>query len=95
MDVVAKILKPHFNGIFIANDSMTHERGLEFLRNGWADMISFARLYISNPDLAERLISNKPVQTKFDFKNLFSPFNPKGYTDYLYYDDWVKQQPAK
>lgn len=52
MDVVAKILKPHFNGIFIANDSMTHERGLEFLKNGWADMISFARLYISNPDLA-------------------------------------------
>ena len=74
---------------------MTHERGLEFLKNGWADMISFGRLYISNPDLAERLTKNQQVSTKVDFKTFFSPFNPKGYTDYPFYEEWIQQQDKK
>ena len=74
---------------------MTHERGLEFLKNGWADMISFGRLYISNPDLAERLIKNQPLNTSLDFYTLFSPFNPKGYTDYPFYEQWAKEQEKK
>jgi N-ethylmaleimide reductase len=65
---------------------MTAERGLEYLNNGWADLISFGRLYISNPDLAERLINNQQLNTSLDFYTLFSNFNPKGYTDYPFYD---------
>ena len=91
MENVARTLKPFFNGIYIANSSMTYERGLEFLRNGWADMISFGRLYISNPDLAERLIKNQKLNTIVDFSTFFSPFNPKGYTDFPVYDQWIKE----
>lgn len=43
----------------IANDAMTYEKGLQFIRDGWADLISFGRLYISNPDLAERILNNR------------------------------------
>ena len=35
--------------------------GIEKIRNGEADMINFGRLYISNPDLAERIIKECPV----------------------------------
>jgi N-ethylmaleimide reductase len=65
---------------------MTAERGLEYLNNGWADLISFGRLYISNPDLAERLINNQQLNTSLDFHTLFSNLNPKGYTDYPFHD---------
>lgn len=39
----------------MANDSFTPETGLEAIKNGWADLISFGRLYVSTPDLAERI----------------------------------------
>lgn len=86
MDNVAKQLRSSFNGVYIANETMTYEKGLEFLRNGWADMISFGRLYISNPDLAERLINNQELNTHDEFSTYFSNFNPKGYIDYPFYD---------
>lgn len=92
LENVSRTLKPYFNGIFIANDSMTPERGLEYVRNGWADMISFGRLYISNPDLAERIAKGQELNKVFDFQTLFSPFNPKGYTDYPFYEQWAKEQ---
>lgn len=53
---VCKTLRPYFTGILIANDSFNAEKGIKAIRQGWADMVSFGRLYISNPDLAERLI---------------------------------------
>lgn len=56
IEYVCKTFRPFFNGILIANDSFTPQRGLQFFRNGWADMASFGRLYISNPDLAERIL---------------------------------------
>jgi N-ethylmaleimide reductase len=55
---LCKTFRPFFKGIIIANDSFNSARGLEFIRNEWADMVSFGRLYINNPDLAERLIKN-------------------------------------
>ena len=56
MPNVCKVLRPYFNGILIANDNFDDKNGLEKIKNGEADMVSFGRLYISNPDLAERLI---------------------------------------
>lgn len=49
-------------------------------------MVSFGRLYISNPDLAERIIKNQELNHKWDWATFFSPLNPKGYIDYLFYD---------
>ena len=59
--------------------------------NGWADMISYGRLYISNPDLKERIVNNQELNTKWDWKTFFSPFNPVGYVDYPFYPEWAKE----
>lgn len=49
-------------------------------------MISFGRLYISNPDLAERIINNQELNNGWDWSTFFSPLNPKGYVDYPFYE---------
>ena len=62
---VCKAFRPYFNGIIIANDSFTAEKGINTIRNGWADMVSFGRLYISNPDLTERIINGQAINEKW------------------------------
>jgi N-ethylmaleimide reductase len=44
-------------------------------------MISYGQLYISNPDLAERLINKWPINKNIDWKTVYTP-GAKGYTDY-------------
>lgn len=53
-------------------------------------MASFGRLYVSNPDLAERIIKNQGINTNFDYQTLFrgangENFGEKGYTDYPFF----------
>ena len=52
IEKVCKTLRPFFTGILIGNDSFEPESGLNYIREGSVDMISFGRLYVSNPDLA-------------------------------------------
>ena len=52
MEDPIKALRPSFPGIIIGNLEFTPEKGLEKITSGDCDAISFARLYISNPDLA-------------------------------------------
>lgn len=70
----------------IANDSFEPESGIEKIRKGEADMISFGRLYISNPDLAERIIKGQEVNKNWDVKTFYGcQHGEKGYTDYQFY----------
>ncbi len=70
---------------FFANGDYDSEQGAEALKAGLPDAIVFGRLYISNPDLAERLINNQELNTNFDFKTFYGG-NEKGYTDYPTYE---------
>lgn len=77
-------LKAKFGGVIIANEGFTAETAQQVLDAGEADAVSFGKLYISNPDLPQRLAENAPL----------NPFNPStfygygladpvlGYTDY-------------
>lgn len=47
-------LRSRFSGVYIANNNFTQERAELALAEGRADMISFGRLFIANPDLVER-----------------------------------------
>lgn len=58
---VCKAFRPFFSGIIIGNDSFTPETGIGKIRAGFCDAISFGRLYISNPDLAERIMNGWKV----------------------------------
>jgi N-ethylmaleimide reductase len=56
-------------------------------------MISFGRLYISNPDLAERLIEGKELNTNWDMKTFFgTEHGVNGYIDYPRYDELSKNK---
>jgi 2,4-dienoyl-CoA reductase-like NADH-dependent reductase (Old Yellow Enzyme family) len=53
------------------------------MNTGECDLISFGRLYISNPDLAERLINKHELNNDVNYYTWFGFENgPKGYTDY-------------
>lgn len=58
-------IRSTWQGTLILNpatpDPLDHPRRLELVENGTADLISFGRLSIANPDLVERLAGDHPV----------------------------------
>lgn len=66
--------------LFVNTDYDANEAS-DTLKSGRADAIVFGRFYISNPDLAERLIHNQPLNTNFNMKGFYGG-NHEGYTDY-------------
>jgi N-ethylmaleimide reductase len=54
-------LRKRFTGAYIANNNYTVALANETIAKGDADMISFGRPFIANPDLVERLRSGGPL----------------------------------
>lgn len=77
-----KALRPFFHGTIINNDGLTQKTGLEKIKAGLCEVVSFGRFAISSPDLPERFrqgVDPNPV----DFKMLFyGDGTGKGFTDY-------------
>lgn len=61
IDYVA--LKKRFSGVYIANNDFTASRAEQAIANGQADMISFGRPFIANPDLVDRLRIGAPLNS--------------------------------
>jgi 2,4-dienoyl-CoA reductase-like NADH-dependent reductase (Old Yellow Enzyme family) len=74
-------MRKRFQGIYIANDSLTRETANELLANGDADAAAFGRLFISNPDLVYRFGLSSPSFNELLSDRLHTP-GPKGYVDY-------------
>jgi N-ethylmaleimide reductase len=72
--------REHFGGPLIVNDGFVFQTGEEFVGSGRADLVSYGRFFISNPDLVRRFREGAPL-ADFDLKTLYTP-GPKGYTDY-------------
>ena len=72
--------REHFGGPLIVNDGFDFETGQEFVGSGRADLVSYGRFFISNPDLVRRFREGGPL-ADFDRKTLYTP-GPKGYIDY-------------
>lgn len=73
-------LRSLFRGRYIANNGYTRDRAEAALAQGRADLISFGRLYIANPDLVRRFELEAPLNA-LDEANIYSP-DHRGYTDY-------------
>ncbi|MCF1708425.1 alkene reductase [Tabrizicola sp. J26] len=54
-------LRDRFKGVWIANNGYSRESAIEAVDSGAADAVAFGKLYISNPDLAERLEADLPL----------------------------------
>ena len=69
-----------FKGLYVANNGYTQQRGEAALRAGRADLISFGRPYIANPDLARRFALNASLNTLNPDTVYLT--DARGYTDY-------------
>lgn len=73
-------LRRRFRGTYIANNGYTLELAKEAVAAGRADLIAFGKLFISNPDLVERLRAG--AQLTDPDKTTFYGGGEKGYVDY-------------
>jgi N-ethylmaleimide reductase len=73
-------LRKRFSGAYMANNGFDPALAEKALATGAADLIAFGKLFISNPDLVERLRRGAPLN-EWD-KATFYGGGAKGYTDY-------------
>lgn len=73
-------LRKRFAGAYMANNGYDLELANKVLAAGEADLIAFGKLFISNPDLVERLKHGAPLNAPD--KATFYGGGAKGYTDY-------------
>ena len=67
-------------GAWMVNNGYTGEMARHAVESGYADLVSFGRPFISNPDLVRRLKDNAPLN-ELDGTTLYGG-GAKGYTDY-------------
>ena len=73
-------LRAAFKGLFILAGGFDRASAVSALRAGQADLIAFARPFLANPDLVERMRADAPLNV-VDMATFYTP-GPKGYTDY-------------
>jgi N-ethylmaleimide reductase len=78
-----KRFRPLYRGTLIANASLDRESGNAVIDEGLADMVSFAKLFIANPDLPARLARRRPLADAD--RETFYQGGAHGYTDYPAY----------
>jgi N-ethylmaleimide reductase len=79
---VAKIFRSKFKNAIISAGGYTPQTAEEAVTSGLVDAVAFGRLYISNPDLVERIRLNAELNN-YDRKTFYGG-GEKGYTDYPY-----------
>lgn len=76
-----RALRDAYEGTFMCSGGYTRELGMEAVARGDADLVSYGRLFISNPDLLARFKEgaglNRYVRSTF-----YTPDPVVGYTDY-------------
>jgi N-ethylmaleimide reductase len=73
-------LRAAFPGLFILAGGFDRAGAERSLAAGQADLIAFARPFLANPDLVERMRIGAPMNA-LDAATFYTP-GPKGYTDY-------------
>lgn len=80
MNPVTPYFRKIYKGTLITNGGYDHPKGDSILASGDADLVSFGKLFIANPDLPKRFELDAPLNTP-DPKTFYAP-DAKGYTDY-------------
>lgn len=73
-------LRDRFRGTYIGNNGYTRASAIAAVASGKVDLVAFGKLYISNPDLAERLAVDAPLNP-LPTDGLYGG-GREGYTDY-------------
>lgn len=80
LNPVTPYFRQIFKGTLITNGGYDHPKGDSILASGDADLVSFGKLFLANPDLPKRFELNAELNTP-DPRKFYSP-GEKGYTDY-------------
>lgn len=73
-------LRAGFDGVYIANNGFDRKMAIEAVESGRVDAVAFGKLFISNPDLVERLRRDAGLNAP-DVATFYGG-GAKGYTDY-------------
>ncbi|KAH7572068.1 hypothetical protein ACOSQ2_015319 [Xanthoceras sorbifolium] len=74
-------LRKSYQGTFMCSGGFTRELGMQAIAQGDADLVSYGRLFISNPDLVLRFKVDAPLN-KYIRKAFYTQDPVVGYTDY-------------
>jgi N-ethylmaleimide reductase len=74
-------LRNRFHGVWIANNGYDRAMAIAEIASGRADLVSFGRLFIANPDLVARLREDAPLNPLMGHETFYGG-GPHGYTDY-------------
>ncbi len=72
-----------FKGKIIAAGGFEPESAEAVVEKGDADLVTFGRYFVSNPDLPKRIKLKAPLNA-YD-RDTFYTFDARGYTDYPFY----------
>ncbi|MBS1601014.1 MAG: alkene reductase [Bacteroidetes bacterium] len=75
-----KALRREFHGAWMVNNGYDLKLATEAVESGYADLVAFGKLYLANPDLAERFKRGSSLN-KPDVATFYGG-GTKGYTDY-------------
>ncbi len=82
---IKQTIREKLSNTLILAGGYSKETAERDLQSGLADLIAFGRPFITNPDLVERMLNNRPIDANYDFNTFYSA-DGKGYTDYLPYE---------
>jgi N-ethylmaleimide reductase len=77
----AAFFRPIFKGLLMVNGGYDDARANAILASGNADLVSFGRTFLANPDLPKRFVLNTPLNEPDS--STFYGGDKEGYTDYL------------
>jgi N-ethylmaleimide reductase len=83
--IAAEQLRNIFKGKINAAGGFEPDSAEAIVEEGDADLVTFGRYFVSNPDLPKRIKLGIPL-TPYD-RDTFYTFDARGYTDYPFYDD--------
>jgi 2,4-dienoyl-CoA reductase-like NADH-dependent reductase (Old Yellow Enzyme family) len=75
-----------FHGPLIGNCGYTKETAVKAIAEGHAELISFGRPCISNPDFVDRFRNGRRSAELAPMPDWYSPTGAKGYTDFPAYE---------
>jgi N-ethylmaleimide reductase len=81
---VISTFRPFYSGLIITNGGYDKSKGNQILATDQAELVSFGKLFIANPDLPERFALDSPLND-LDFTTIHSKSDEhldQGYTDY-------------
>jgi N-ethylmaleimide reductase len=74
-------LHERFDGVWMVNNGYDRQMAIDAVGSGRADLVSFGRLFIANPDLVQRMSENAPLNELMGRETLYGG-GAHGYIDY-------------